>query len=163
MWNKQYFQQKTFSSVVVTGFYVSIETSRWKSVWKKVFAKPFFGFLTEVLRNVFDNFSLQGGCKCSQRVQSIICLKEIFSCKQEEVLRRFPDFEEEIFEPLSKKFQKGCKKIPFMCQEEQCEWIFSPNILFPYFYSDIEQKIFDCPRNFFWEACRNEDRSFQVK
>ena len=77
-------------------------------------------------------------------------LREIlFSCKKQVVLRRFSDFEGEIFEPLSKKFQKDCKKNPFMSQEEHCEWIFSRNILCPYFYSDIEQKILDFPRNVF--------------
>ena len=120
-----------------------------KECVKKCFFKALFWILSGIVTDRFWQFFpavlLQVQSTCPEQY-----LREIFfSCKKQVVLRRFSDFEGEIFGPLSKKFQKGCKKNPFMSQEKHCEWIFSRNILCPYFYSDIEQKILDLPRNVF--------------
>ena len=91
-------------------------------------------------------------------------LREIFfSCKKQVVLRRFSDFEGEIFGPLSKKFQKGCKKNSFMSQEEHCEWIFFPKNFMSILLFGHWAKNSRLPSKRFQEGYRNKCRPLQVK
>ena len=67
------------------------------------------------------------------------------------------------FWTLSKKFQKGCKKNPFMSQEEHCEWIFFPKYFMSILLFGHWEKNSRLPSKRFQEGYRNKCRRLQVK
>ena len=130
-----------------------------KKCFFKALLRIFSGSFTDCFWQFFPAGLLQVQSTCLEHylLEKIIFLQEIGS------LRRFLDFEGEIFEPLSKKFQKGCKKNPFMSQEEHCEWIFFPKYFMSILLFGHWEKNSRLPSKRFQEGYRNKCRRLQVK